>query len=238
MKERYSRTARLLGDEAVAALRRKHVAVFGLGGVGGYAVEALARSGVGTLTLVDSDTLAPSNLNRQLLATTDTLGQDKAAVAAARVAAIDPGITVLPRRCFFLPDTADTFDFTAYDYIIDAIDTVSGKLALAEYAYRAGTPLIAAMGAGNKLDPTALRVADIFETSVCPLARVMRQELKKRQIPALKVVYSTEPPKTPPETGEAFHKASPGSVVFVPAAMGLTLASAAVQDLLTKEGLL
>lgn len=224
--ERFSRSARLLGEEALTRLRQSRVAVFGLGGVGGYVVEALARGGVGTLDLVDSDTVALSNINRQILATEETLGQYKTDVAAARVRAISPNTNVCCHRCFFLPETADDFDFSQYDYVVDAIDTVSGKLALAEKAYAASVPLIAAMGAGNKLDATAFRVADIYKTSGCPLARVMRQELRKRGIPRLKVVYSPEPPRTP-QDGDR----TPGSLSFVPPVMGLILAGEVIKDL-------
>lgn len=227
MDERFSRSARLLGEEALAVLARSRVAVFGLGGVGGYVVEALARSGVGTLHLVDSDTVALSNLNRQILATEETLGQYKTDVAAARVHSIHPAATVVCHRCFFLPETAASFDFSEYDYVVDAIDTVSGKLALAEKAHEAGVPLIAAMGAGNKLDPTAFRVADITKTTGCPLARVMRRELRRRGIPHLKVVYSPEPPHSPSDGDR-----TPGSVAFVPPVMGLILAGEVVKDLI------
>ena len=208
MAEWYERTERLLGAAAMEKLKRSRVAVFGLGGVGGHAVEALARSGVGALDLIDSDTVALSNLNRQIIATRDTVGMAKTDAAAARVKAINPECEVRTYRAFFLPETADQFDFTQYDYVVDAIDTVAGKLALALKAQEAGVPAISAMGAGNKLDPTAFEVADLYETSICPLAKVMRREGKKRGIKKLKVVYSKEPALTPfpvedEETGEA-----------------------------------
>ena len=242
MRENLQRTALLLGEENIKKLRRARVIVFGLGGVGGYVVEALARSGIGALELVDDDVVSPSNLNRQILATRDTIGQPKAELAAARVRAIDPEIEVVTHRTFYLPETAEQFDFTKVDYVVDAIDTVTGKLALVERARAAGAPIISAMGAGNKLDPTALRVADISETSVCPLARTMRKELKKRGIESLKVVYSTEKPQPggPAETGDpadaarggvSSRRATPGSAVFVPAAMGLAIAAEVVRNL-------
>ena len=190
----YSRTEFLLGKDGVAKLRNCRVAVFGLGGVGGYAVEALARSGIGALDLIDHDTVSLTNLNRQILATRDTVGQPKAEAAAARVKAIDPDIQVNALCTFFHPDTVHQFRFEDYDYVVDAIDTVTGKLALVTAAKAAGTPIICAMGAGNKLDPTAFRVADIYHTSVCPLARIMRKECRKRGIDKLKVVYSEEEP--------------------------------------------
>ena len=228
----------VLGKEAVEKLRRSRVAVFGLGGVGGYAVEALARSGIGALDLVDHDKVSLSNLNRQLYATYRTLGRYKADVAEERVKEISPDCEVRAFRVFFLPETRDQFDFTRYDYVVDAIDTVKGKLALIEAARAAGTPVISSMGAGNKTDPTAFRVADIHRTSVCPLARIMRAECRKRGIDRLKVVYSTEPPVCPqgrPDPAEAEpgapRKDVPGSVAFVPSVAGLVLAGEVVRDL-------
>lgn len=235
MLSQFSRTEMLFGREGMVRLFHARVAVFGLGGVGGYAVEALARSGVGSLTLVDNDTVSRSNLNRQILATRDTVGQYKTDAARARVRSINPDAEVHTHRLFFLPETADSFDFHGYDYIVDAIDTVSGKLELAVRAREAGVPIISSMGTGNKLDPTALEVADIYETSVCPLARVMRRELKKRGVPALKVVYSREPPLTPlaslSEEGSNPAQNIPGSTAFVPAAAGLILAGEVIKDL-------
>ena len=238
MLNAFSRTERLLGPEAMARLAACRVAVFGIGGVGGYAVEALARSGVGALDLIDDDRFSLTNLNRQLHATHDTLGQYKVDAARERVLAINPDCRVTVHRTFFLPETQAAFDFTQYDYVVDAIDTVKGKLALAEQAQAAGTPIISAMGAGNKLDPTALRVADISRTSVCPLARVMRTECRKRGIRHLKVVYSTEPPVRP--VGEAdpadsrpgsTRRDTPGSTAFVPSVAGLIIAGEVVKDL-------
>ena len=236
----YSRTEFLFGKDAMVKLRQSRVAVFGLGGVGGYAVEALARSGIGALDLIDHDSISTTNLNRQILATRDTVGLSKAEVAAARVKSIDPGIAVTPLCTFFHPDTADQFDFRSYDYVIDAIDTVTGKLALVTAAKNAGTPIICAMGAGNKLDPTAFRVADIYETSVCPLARIMRKECRKRGIDKLKVVYSEEDPITctlPPEDPAwaelpEGRNALPGSCAFVPSVMGLIIAGEVIKDLI------
>lgn len=242
MKKEFSRTELLLGSEALERLRRARVAVFGVGGVGGYVVEALARAGVGALDLIDSDTVAPSNLNRQIIALHSTLGMYKVDAAAERVRDINPDCAVTPHRCFFLPKTEGRFAFTQYDYVVDAIDTVTGKLALVEKARAAGTPIICAMGAGNKLHPERFEIADIYETSVCPLARVMRKECKKRGIEHLKVVYSKEPPLTPdPELELAARAESPdrrdipGSVSFTPSAAGLILAGEVVRDLLRIE---
>ena len=187
----------LLGDQAMERLAASRVAIFGIGGVGGYVVEALARSGVGSLDLIDNDTVALSNLNRQIIATMETLGRDKVDVMAERVLSINPAARVTTHKCFYLPETADRFDFTAYDYVVDAIDTVTGKIGLILQAKEAGVPVISAMGAGNKLDPSRFEVADIYETRTDPLARVMRRELKKRGVRSLKVVYSKEPPRTP-----------------------------------------
>lgn len=242
MLDQFSRTELLLGREGMERLARARVAVFGLGGVGGYVVEALARSGVGALDLVDSDQLSLTNLNRQLLATHETLGRYKADVARERVLDINPEAAVKVWKVFYGPDTAGDFDFTQYTYVVDAIDTVTGKLALIEQARTAGTRIISCMGAGNKLDPAAFRVADIYETSVCPLARVMRKELKRRGIRRLKVVYSQEPPHEPEGVlyqesleGEV-RRQVPGSSAFVPAAAGLILAGEVVRDLALGEG--
>lgn len=234
MEDIFARTRLLLGDEGLARLAASRVAVFGVGGVGGFAVEALARSGVGALDLVDSDTVDSTNLNRQIIATLPVVGRPKVEVAAERVASINPACTVQAHRCFFLPETTGIFDFAAYDYVIDAVDTVSAKIALVEAARAAGIPIISSMGAGNKLDPTAFRVADIFETSVDPLARVMRRELRRRGIDGLKVVYSTESPRPPAATPEAVKDGSrpaPGSVAFVPSVAGLILGGEVVRDL-------
>ena len=234
MDERFVRTGMLLGEQAMETLKRSRVAVFGVGGVGSYAVEALARSGVGALDLIDHDRVAQSNLNRQLIALNSTLGQYKVDTARARILDINPDCRVTVWRMFYLPETREQMDFSQYDYIVDAIDTVQGKLSLAEEARRAGVPLISAMGAGNKLDPTAFRVADIYDTAVCPLARAMRTECRKRGIRHLKVVYSQEPPMTPTDGGEApppGKRATPGSVAFVPSVMGLILAGEVIKDL-------
>ena len=236
MTDPFSRTRLLLGSKGVDRLKRARVAVFGLGGVGSYVVEALARSGVGTLDIVDDDRIALSNLNRLLYATTDNVGQPKVDVVKARIASICPEAVVHAHACFFLPETADRFDFSQYDYVADAIDTVSGKLQLAVSAREANVPLISCMGAGNKLDPTAFEVADLAKTSVCPLARVMRRELKKRGIEHLKVVYSKEPPIVPldpdPEPSAAHQKRQiPGSCAFVPSVAGLIMAGEIVRDL-------
>ena len=223
MEQPFSRTELLLGAEGVNRLRDASVAVFGIGGVGGYVVEALARSGVGRLHLIDHDTVSVSNLNRQIIATVSTIGRYKADVARERVLDINPEAKVSVYRTFFLPDKAEEFDFARYDYVVDAIDTVTGKLALIMEAKQAGTPVISSMGAGNKLDASAFEVADIYQTSVCPLAKVMRRELKKRGVRKLKVVYSREQPVS--------SSRPPGSNAFVPAAAGLILAGEVVKDL-------
>ena len=242
MQNQFSRTELLIGREGLERLRRARVAVFGVGGVGGYTVEALTRSGVGALDLIDSDQVNLSNLNRQILATHRTLGQLKVEAARERIAEICPDTVVRAWPVFYGPDTADQFDFSAYDYVVDAIDTVTGKLDLIQRAWQAGTPVISSMGAGNKMDPSAFEVADIYETTVCPLARVMRKELKRRGIPALKVVYSREPPVVlsgsdgeaetlPQPSSGAWKKAIPGSNAFVPAVAGLIMAGEVVRDL-------
>ena len=236
----FSRTQFLLGSDAMEKLKKARVAVFGLGGVGGYVAEALARSGVGALDLVDHDTISRTNINRQILATRDTVGMDKAEAAAQRARAINPEINARAIKTFYLPETAHQFDFTSYDYVVDAIDTVTGKLMLVQAAKEAGTPIISSMGTGNKLDPTAFRVADIHETSVCPLARIIRKECRKRGIDKLKVVYSTEDPikaELPPddpawaELPEG-RNALPGSVCFVPAVAGMIIAGEVIKDLI------
>lgn len=234
MTDQFTRTRLLLGDAAIEKLRASRVAVFGLGGVGSYVVEALARSGVGTLDIVDDDVIALSNLNRLLYATQKNVGQPKTEVVAERIKAICPEAVVHAHRCFYLPETADRFDFTQYDYVADAIDTVSGKLQLVMQAHEANVPVISSMGAGNKLDPTAFEVADISKTSVCPLARVMRRELRKRGIEHLKVVYSKEPPIVPAETepdGTHQKRQTPGSCAFVPSVAGLIMAGEIIRDL-------
>ena len=236
MREQFIRTEMLLGAEALARLQRARVALFGLGGVGGYALEALARSGIGQLDLIDNDTVSVSNLNRQILATHSTVGMPKVEAGKRRVLDINPDCVVRTYPLFYTPDTAGTFDFSQYDYVVDAIDTVTGKLLLAERAAEANTPIISAMGTGNKLDPTAFQVADISQTSMCPLARVMRKELKKRGIVHLKVVYSREEPLSPvggeAEAARLGKRQIPGSVSFVPGAAGLILAGAVIKDLI------
>lgn len=237
--ERYSRTQLLLGREGMEKLKNAHIAVFGLGGVGGYVVEALARSGVGTLELVDHDKVSLSNINRQILATEDTVGMEKTEAALRRVQAINPGIRVIARQMFFGPDTAAEFDFGKYTYVVDAIDTVTGKLALVQAAKAAGVPIISSMGTGNKLDPTAFRIGDIYETSVCPLARIMRKECRRRGIDSLKVLYSLEEPIAPEiapddpilsELPEG-RNALPGSNAFVPSVAGLIIAGEVIKEI-------
>lgn len=240
MLERFSRAELLLGGEAMERLARSRVAVFGVGGVGGYVCEALARSGVGHLELMDNDRVSMSNINRQIIATQRTLGQCKVDVMAERIHDIHPQAEVQVYRRFLLPENAGDFDFDRYDYMVDAVDTVAAKLLLAETAYVRGIPLISCLGAGNKLDPCRFRVSDIAETRVDPLARVMRRELKRRGIPSLKVVWSDEPPLTPlregnetaEETGrDAVRRAVPGSVAFVPSVAGLIIAGEVVRGL-------
>ena len=236
MNEQFSRTAILLGEEAVSKLQKARVAVFGVGGVGGYTVEALARCGVGHLDLIDSDTVSISNINRQILATHSTVGMLKVEAAKNRVLDINPECTVRTYPIFYLPETAEQFDFTQYDYIVDCIDTVTGKLQLVERAVAVGTPIICSMGTGNKMDASAFQVADISKTSMCPLARIMRKELKKRGINHLKVVYSQEealtPDVDPEELARTGKRQIPGSVAFVPGAAGLILAGEVVKDLI------
>ena len=252
MLNQFSRTQLLLGQDGMERLFQARVAVFGIGGVGGYTVEALARSGVGTLDLIDDDRVCLTNLNRQILATRKTVGQYKVDVAAERIHEINPDAVVNTYKTFYAHQTAEQFDFTQYDYVVDAIDTVTGKLELIMQAQQAGTPIISCMGAGNKMDPAAFEVADIYKTSVCPLARVMRRELKRRGVKHLKVVYSKEPPLTPlddmsiscrthcicpPGTARKCtqRRQVPGSNAFVPAAAGLILAGEVVKDLTAWE---
>ncbi len=244
MEEMFSRTELLLGENAINKLKSSHVAVFGIGGVGGYVCEALVRSGIGTFDLIDSDTVAESNLNRQIIALKTTVGKYKTEVMKERMLSINPDVKINIHNCFYLPENADDFDFNKYDYIVDAVDTVTAKLEIIMRAKALGTPVISAMGAGNKLDPSRFRVTDIYKTSVCPLCKVMRRELKKRNIRKLKVVFSDEEPIKPAvrKEDEAQLKASgssrrstPGSTAFTPAACGLVIASEVVKDLL-KEG--
>ena len=253
MLNQYSRTQLIFGAEAMEKLRNSRVAVFGIGGVGGYTVEALARSGVGELDLIDDDKVCLTNINRQIIATRKTVGQYKVDVAVERVHDIDPNIVVNTYKTFYTPETAEQFDFTKYDYVVDAIDTVTGKIALVMNAKKAKTPIICSMGAGNKVDPTAFEVTDIFKTSVDPLARVMRIELKKRGIRKLKVVYSKEVPLTPvddmaisckthcicpPGTARKCtqRRQVPGSNAFVPSVVGLIIAGEVIKDLTGFKG--
>ena len=253
MLNQFSRTELLLGAEAMEKLAASRVAVFGIGGVGGYTVEALVRSGVGAVDLIDDDKVCLTNINRQIYATRSTVGKYKVDVAAERIADINPGVTVRTYKTFFTPETAEQFDFSDYDYVVDAIDTVTGKIALAVNAQSAGTPIISSMGAGNKLDPTAFEVADIYKTSVCPLAKVMRHELKKRGIKKLKVVYSKEMPIKPEESAEGSCRSGcicppgterkctkrrqiPGSTAFVPSVAGLIIAGEVIKDIVGFSG--
>lgn len=236
MKEFYSRTAMLLGEEAINKLQQSRVAVFGIGGVGGYVVEALVRAGIGAIDIIDNDEVCESNLNRQIIATKTTVGMAKTDAMEARILDINPDCKVKKYQCFYLPETAGQFDFTQYSYIVDAIDTVTGKIQLVMQAKEAGVPIISSMGTGNKLNPTELEVTDIYKTSVCPLAKVMRRELKQRGIKKLKVVYSKEEPRTPfaehkEEGTNPVRRATPGSVSFVPSVAGLIIASEVIKDL-------
>lgn len=251
-ESRFSRTELLLGRDSIQRLSEKRVAVFGIGGVGGYVAEALARSGVGALDLIDKDTVSISNINRQIIALTSTVGKYKTEVMKERILDINPDLQVKTYNMFYLPETAEQFDFTQYDYVVDAIDTVTGKIALVLHAQRDNVPIISSMGAGNKMDASQFEVADIYKTSVCPLARVMRRELKKRGIKKLKVVYSKEPPITPlddmsiscrtycicpPGTARKCtqRRQVPSSNAFVPAAVGLIVAGEVVKDLTAWE---
>ncbi len=232
----FSRTALLLGSDAMEKLKHSRVAVFGLGGVGGYVVEALARSGIGALDLIDHDTISPTNINRQLFALHSTIGMDKAEAAKLRVLDINPELTVTVHKTFYGPDTAEQFDFSKYDYIVDAIDTVTAKLALIAQAKAVGTPILCSMGTGNKLDPGKFQIADISKTSVCPLARVMRKECAKRGFQGVKVLFSTEDPIASSEAGTeelpVGRRSLPGSVAFVPSVAGLMIAGEVIKDLI------
>lgn len=248
MLNQFSRTELLLGDAAMKKLKNSRVAVFGVGGVGGYTVEALVRSGVGALDLIDNDTVSLTNINRQIIATLDTVGRDKVDVAQERIKSINPDCVVTTHKCFYLPETAEQFDFTDYDYVVDAIDTVKGKIEIVMRAKECSTPVISSMGAGNKLDPTAFEVADISKTSVCPLAKVIRTELRKRRIKRVKVVYSKETPIKPKEDMSISCKAHcvcppgtrkctvkhqiPGSNAFVPPVVGMIIAGEVIKDLI------
>ncbi len=231
--EQFARTEALLGQAAMEKLAHSRVAVFGIGGVGGYVCEALARSGVGELDLIDNDRVCLTNLNRQIIATHKTIGRYKTEVMRERILEINPEAVVRVHQCFFLPDNAEQFPFPEYDYVVDAVDTVTAKIELILRAQESGVPVISSMGAGNKLDAGAFRTADIYETKVCPLARVMRRELRKRHVERLKVVYSEEEPFTPQgqEEGDSVRRAVPGSVAFVPSVAGLLIAGEVVRDL-------
>ncbi len=229
----FDRTALLLGSDAMEKLHDSTVAIFGVGGVGGYVAEALARSGIGNFVLVDNDVVSFSNINRQIIATTQTVGMQKVEVMKERILSINPNANVTAKKCFYLPQTSGEFDFTQYDYVVDAVDTVTAKIEIIVQAKKCDKMVISSMGAGNKLDPTKFAVADISKTSVCPLARVMRRELKKRRITGVKCVYSTEEPKLSqnvipdPKTG----KVPPASIAFVPSVAGLIIASQVIRDL-------
>ena len=225
-----SRLEMVIGKENIEKLKNSHVAVFGLGGVGSYACEAVTRSGVGTITIVDKDTVSSSNVNRQLIAFSDNVGELKTSVMKERMLRINPDVNVIERPVFFLQDTADGFDFREYDYVIDAIDNITAKLLLISMCKEAGTPIISSMGTGNKMDPSRFEVADIYSTSVCPLAKVMRRELKKRGIDSLKVVYSREEPLK--NVIEDNGSRAPGSTAFVPPVAGMIMASEAIKDLI------
>lgn len=233
MSERFSRTCSLIGAEAMEKLASAKVAVFGIGGVGGYVCEALARSGVGSFDLTDMDTVSVSNLNRQIIASGSSIGRQKAEVMKERILDINPDADVTVRSCFFLPENAANFPFEEYTYVVDCVDTVTAKIEIILRAKKHGIPVISSMGAGNKLDPSRFRVADIYDTRVCPLAKVMRRELKKRGVPDLKVVYSDEQPLKPVTeiSGDEHRRSVPASCAFAPAACGLVIASAVVKDI-------
>jgi len=232
MDERFIRTSMLLGEDALTRLASSRVIVFGIGGVGGYVVEGLTRAGIGRLDLVDKDVVSLSNINRQIIALTSTVGQYKADVAAARVRDINPSCEVTTYNTFYLPENKDMFDFSMYDYIVDCVDTVTAKLLIIENAKSAGVPVISSMGTGNKTDPSRFKISDIFKTSVCPLAKVMRRELKKRGIDKLKVVYSDEEPIVPSVRKRESGKDVPASCSFVPSVAGLIIAGEVVKDLI------
>ncbi len=237
MSDRFSRTHMILGDEAMNKLGSARVAVFGVGGVGGYAVEALVRSGVGTIDVFDNDIVSESNLNRQIIATEKTIGMPKVDAVAERAEMINPDIVINKNQCFYMPDNADNYDLSVYSYIIDAIDTVTAKIELICRAKAIGVPIISSMGTGNKLEASMLEVSDIKKTQMCPLARVMRRELKNRGITSLKVVYSKEQPLRPVNDTDGA-KTPPGSVAFVPATAGLIAAGEVVKDLIKGDGIL
>lgn len=234
MENQWIRTELLLGEKAVEQLKKSHVAVFGVGGVGGYAAEALARTGIGTFDLIDRDTVSVSNINRQIIATHNTVGKVKVEVMKERILEINPEAEVNIHQCFFLPENAEEFDFSRYSYVVDAVDTVTAKIELVMQAQKAGVPIISSMGAGNKLDPSKFEVTDIYKTSVCPLAKVMRKELKKRSVKHLKVVYSTEKALEPKAdlSEEEGRRAVPGSIAFVPSVAGLIAAGEVINDLI------
>jgi len=240
MPDQFSRTRLLLGDEAIEKLSHAHVAIFGIGGVGGYVAEGLVRSGIGTFDLIDSDRIAMTNLNRQIIALHSTIGRYKTEVMKERMLDINPAAAVNVRNCFYLPETAGDFDFTQYSYVVDAVDTVTAKLLIITRSKEANVPVISCMGAGNKLDPAAFQVADIYDTTMCPLAKVMRRELKKRGIEELKVVFSTEKPLKPEaddseeQESDGGRRAVPGSTPFVPPAAGMVIAAEVVRDLLRR----
>ena len=248
MLNQFSRTELLIGKESLERLSKAHVAVFGIGGVGGYVVEALVRSGIGAYDLIDDDKVCLTNLNRQIIATRDTIGRHKVEVMRERILSINPDAEVTTHRCFYLPENAQDFDFSSYDYVVDAVDTVTAKLEIVMRAKESNIPVISCMGVGNKLNPTQLEIADIYKTSVCPLAKVMRRELRKRGVDKLKVLYSKEEPITPLDDSEdtcrehcvcppgttrkcTQRRAIPGSISFVPSAAGLIIASEVVKDL-------
>ena len=236
MLNEFSRAQLLLGKEAMETLANARVAVFGIGGVGSFAAEALARAGVGSLDVFDDDKVCLTNINRQLIALHSTIGKQKVEVMRSRILDINPEAEVTVHQCFYLPETADQFDFGTYDYVVDAVDTVTAKLEIIMQAKKAGVPVISCMGAGNKLDPSRLKVADIYKTDVCPLAKVMRHECRKRGIRELKVVYSSEEPLKPvtadTDPGDEKRRAVPGSVAFVPSVAGLMIGAEVIKDLI------
>ncbi len=235
MNEQFSRTEKVLGENSTEILSHCHVAVFGIGGVGGHAVEVLARAGIGKIDIIDNDTVSISNINRQAVATHSSVGRLKVDVMAEKIKDINPDCTVMPIKCFYLPETAENFNFSKYDYILDCVDTVKAKIDIICRAKQQNIPVISAMGAGNKLNPTAFRVADIYETKVCPLARIMRTNLKKCGIDALKVVYSEEKPIESTEIDSDTGRNIPGSVPFVPPVVGIIMAGEVIKDILKEK---
>lgn len=234
MQDIFKRTEMLIGAEGIKKLSKSKIALFGVGGVGGYAAEMLARCGVGCIALIDNDTVCETNINRQIIANINTVGRLKTEVMKERILSVNPSADVEIHNCFFLPENSDKFDFTRYDYVIDAVDTVTAKIEIITKAQKDGIPVISCMGTGNKLDPSLLKIDDIYNTSVCPLARVMRSQLRKRGVKSLKVLFSTEPPHTPSFQDDCgVRRSVPGSIAFVPSAAGILIAGEVIRDIIS-----